>query len=194
MVDMKQKTISLLIAVMTVISNAYADSWEFPAEKTEDEFKFGDVTILRTLDARKDQQHPAFYLSIYREDNLEAKFKGVYFEDIYASDDNQHFIGLSNDGLPGTAFVLFDGRGNLIRIQNHEYPLFDYCEMSVTRSRKWYAESPAAEFKYKTVYGVQYLDSVEFTDCHGERKSIKQYLAEGYKRMALLSSQAADVD
>lgn len=63
--------------------------------------------------------------------------------------DNLLFVGLSNDGLPGTAIVIFDDEDNLNLEIKHDVGNFNYCEESIKRIRIWYdRENPAIEFKY----------------------------------------------
>lgn len=100
---------------------------------------------------RKDWGYPPHTLSIYAGDELLAKYKNVGFEKVYASKDNMFFVGVSNSGIPGTAFVIFDAQGNLLRELKHPFlPHAMYTSRSVTIMRVWYdGEDPEVEFNVR---------------------------------------------
>jgi len=67
-----------------------------------------------------------------------AQYKNVGFEEVFASPDNEYFLGVSNSGIPGTAFVIFNKKGNLIREEKHGFMAMSiYTEMSITLHRTW---------------------------------------------------------
>ena len=66
-------------------------------------------------DARENTRWPLFELMIYKGDELQAKYRNIGFDKIFASEDNRYFLGVSNTGIPGTAFVIFDSDGKLLR-------------------------------------------------------------------------------
>jgi len=143
------KRIALFIVLAIGIpALSYADSWSFEAKVTEKAYEFGDSKIVLKVDATQDQSWPAHTLSIYLGDELMARYKNVGFEQIFASPDNKYFLGVSNSGIPGTAFVIFDREGNLIREEKHNYMAMTiYTEISVTLGRKWYdPKNPGVEF------------------------------------------------
>ena len=80
-----------------------------------------------------------------------AKYKNIYCEEILSSPDRKYFLGVSNCGVPGTAFIIFDYKGNLIREEKHDFfNLPYYCSESVIISRVWYnTKNPNTEFVYK---------------------------------------------
>src|SRR5688572_33508631 len=92
-----------------------ADSWRYPKELIKKEFEFGESKLVLEIDGTKSQAWPPHTLSIYAGDQLLAKYKNVGFDKVYASNDNKFFVGVSNSGIPGTAFVVFDAQGNLLR-------------------------------------------------------------------------------
>jgi len=132
----------ILLLIYFIPALLIADSWSFKAEISESEYKFGNVTIKRVVDATNNQSYPRFSIAIYNNRELKALYAGVSFDVIGASDDNKNFIGISNDGLPGTALIIFNNEGELILHVPHNFsalPL-DYCRETVTRIRQWYDE------------------------------------------------------
>lgn len=149
----------------------YADSWLFEKKSTDRSFEFGDSKIVLTIDARKDQKRPTHILRIFKGGQLMAQYRNVGFEHLFASRDNLSFVGLSNDGLPGTAIVIFDDEGNLNLEIKHDFGNFYYCDKSITRTRVWYNdENPAVEFKYAEVGNR--VNDITLNDCKGQRISL----------------------
>jgi hypothetical protein len=145
---MKSKLLILaVIALATAL--VFADSWGFEAKLDEKTHEYGQSRIVLATDTRENQQYPEYSLSIYLADELMARYRGVAFDQIFASDDHTYFVGLSNHGLTGTAFVIFDRKGNLIREMKHRFmdPKF-YTSRSVTVIREWYNDkNPAVQFQ-----------------------------------------------
>lgn len=140
-----------LLAVMTtaaIVAAVLADSWSFPPTMEKKVHEFGRSRIVLERDATQNQRYPAFSLTVYLDDEMVARYPNVGVEQIFASPDNRYFVGLSNHGLPGTAFVVFDRYGNLIREQKHQFNDFRiYTESSVTLTRKWYDDTnPEVDF------------------------------------------------
>ncbi|HEV2296835.1 MAG TPA: hypothetical protein VGR35_23545 [Tepidisphaeraceae bacterium] len=111
-------------------------------------FEFGESKLVLEIDGTKSQHYPPHTLSVYVGDELLAKYKNVGFDKVYASKDNKFFVGVSNGGIPGTAFVVFDAEGNLLREEKHRFlPRALYTSQSVTVIRVWYdRENPNVEF------------------------------------------------
>ncbi len=156
------------------VSTGICDSWSFPKKADETVYKYGETKIIKTIDGRNNDQYPDYIIDIYNKDKLVAKYRGISFQHIAASKNNDVFIGISNDGLPGTAFVVFDSKGNLrIEAKHYMFPL-QYCDESVTRFRVWYDnENPNLHFIYS--------DSDEFEDivlngCGGKEIKIIEHL------------------
>lgn len=145
---MRQRRLCLFALTLTLATAALADDWSFPKELVTTTNTFGDTRIVLEIDGTKDQTYPPHAISVFNGDTLLAKLPNTGFGAVYASPDNQFFVGLSNDGIPGTAFVVFDARGNLIREQKHAFmPVLIYSSMSVTRVREWFdAVKPEVEF------------------------------------------------
>ena len=118
-----------------------ADSWRYAAKLITTEQKFGDTRIVLEIDGRKHQGFPPHTMSIFDKDRLVAKYPNVGFDKIHASEDKQFFLAVSNGGIPGTAFIIFDREGNLIREMKHRFmPDAIYISRSVTLIRAWYDE------------------------------------------------------
>ena len=117
---------------------ASADTWQFEPVVVTEEYVFDDVRIMRAVDGTEDQQYPEWTVAIFVDDELRAFYGGVSFEHIVASPDKRSFIGISNNGLPGTALVVFDRRGALLLERKHDPQVFDYCERTDTLVRRWY--------------------------------------------------------
>jgi hypothetical protein len=136
------------ICVLACAAAVLADSWMFPKKLIKNEHTFGDSKIVLEVDGTKDQGFPPHTLSIFTGDQLLAKYKNVGFEKVYSSMDNRFFVGVSNRGIPGTAFVVFDADGNLLREEKHRFLPYElYTSQSVTLVREWYDEkNPDVEF------------------------------------------------
>jgi len=173
------RTLCCLTFVAFLPQSAFADSWKYdPVEKSNVE-TYGDIKIIRTTDARKDRQYPDFLLSIYFKDELLAKYKGVAFQKLFASPDNSRFVGLSNHGLPGTAVVVFDDKGNLLLEAKHGLAAFDYCDESVTLVRRWYDEDkPDVQFVPDEKYGG--YKNITVRDCKGKTEDLLKLILRAY--------------
>jgi len=168
----------LAIALASAVSSA--DSWRYPATISSKTDTYGDVSVRRIIDARKDQQYPDFAVEVSRGKELLARFRGVYFEQLFPAPDGSFFVALSNNGLPGTAVLIFDREGNLRLEAKHDVAFFDYCGYSVTRQRLWFdADTPAVKFvKHKDVDSYQ----VRLRNCHGKEVDLLATVQEAYKR------------
>lgn len=174
--------LALLSAIVLYSAFASADSWRYPATITSKPETFGDVTIRRIVDARKDQQSPAFAVEVSRGKELLARFPGVYFEQLFPAPDGSFFVALSNDGLPGTAVLVFDREGNLRLEAKHDVAFFDYCGYSVTRQRLWFdAENPGVKFVKHEDFDAY---RVRLRNCHGKEVDLLTTVQEAYKKSA----------
>jgi hypothetical protein len=137
------------ISIVLVATFASADSWFFAPKVTTKTHNFGDIKIVLERDATQNQRYPDHILRIYSQQVLLAMYRNVAFQTIYASKDKNFFVGLSNDGIPGTAFVIFDCHGNLIREVKHRYLNSSiYTVMTISRGRVWYdLKDPSVQFE-----------------------------------------------
>jgi len=138
-----------ILVLMLISSISVADSWRYEDEISESQYIFGDVTIKKIVDGTKNQTYPKFTVEVYDKKELKGLYAGVSFQDIEVSPDGRIFVAISNDGLPGSAILIFNNDGELIILVPHSFdaiPL-NYCSKSATRVRLWYDEdSPDINF------------------------------------------------
>jgi hypothetical protein len=158
---------------------AIADSWKFdPVEKSRTE-TYGNIRIVQTVDGRENVRYPDFILSIHSGDQLLARYKGVRYQQLFAAPDHSLFVGLSNNGLPGTAVVVFDNRGNLLLEVKHGAAAFDYCDKSMTLVRRWYDdEKPDVQFIPDKEYGG--YKAITVRDCKGKTEDLQQLVLRAW--------------
>lgn len=154
---------------------ALADSWgPMKAELIEDKFTFGDTTIVRGVDGRKNQDFPRYYIQVLRDQKLLASYSNLTFGDLAASSENRVFVGVSNRGRPDIALIVFDDKGKLRHKLKHLSGNFNYCAQSVTLVREWYNhEDPDIEFTYSDNGEVK---NISFNACNNTRISLDQIL------------------
>lgn len=171
--------------LFSLVAGAHADTWSYPPELATRSFEHGDVRVVLTTDARKNQQVPDFLLEIYSHGVRVAQIPGVSFEHLFASSDNYLFIGLSNRGLPGTAAVVFNAQGRLALLANHGLAEFDYCSRSVTLQRVWFDEdNPNVSFRL----GEQEKEPGIFVrSCSGKTIELLRTVQEAFARAARVS-------
>lgn len=161
-------------------TSAMADSWSFEKKSTDKVYEFGKTKIILTTDAIKNQHYPDYIVKILENNKLMAQYRNIAFQHIFASKDNGLFVGLSNDGLPGTAIVVFDNKGNLRLEIKHKFGSFDYCSMSVSRRRVWYKdENQDFNFKYDS---SEKLKDITLINCKGDRVSLYDVIDKAYNK------------
>jgi hypothetical protein len=166
-----------LILLWVSVPEALADSWSF--KSSEQEFKFSQgFRVVAATDARKSTQLPEFHVKIYEGKHLLAHFPGMNFEHLVASPDEKLFVGLSNDGIPGTAAVIFTRDGRLRFLAVHGLAEFDYCEKSITLVRRWYdGENPNVRFD-----GPKETGGITVRDCKGQQIPLLEVASRAYNR------------
>jgi hypothetical protein len=159
----------LFVFLILLPLQAAADSWVFPKGKTVESFSFGDISVDRVVDARKNRRYPDFYINVRKGNKLISSIKGASFSNIYASEKNEYFLALSNDGLPGSAIVVFSANGSVLMHLTHGMLSPDYCQMSVSRARVWYdADHPEVTFEYYDAREGKVLDDAKIKLCNGK--------------------------
>lgn len=145
---MRHAIVSLLI-LCCACGLLLADSWAYPRELQTKTHEFGNSKITVEIDGTGNTGFPPHAMSVFRDGAVVACIPNIAFEQVHASADQRYFVGLSNSGIPGTAFVVFDADRNLIREVNHPFmPKGIHTTMSVTVSRVWFdAREPAVEFE-----------------------------------------------
>jgi len=169
---------SLLLSILN--AGALADSWSFRKEKTETVHQFGKTKILRIVDATNDQQYPSFTVDIYTDDQLVGRYGNVSFDQIFSSKDNSLFVGLSNNGLPGTAILIFDSSGNLKLEIKHGLGHFRYCEESASLVRTWFS-AEHADFAFEYAEGNEIKD-MTLRLCDGKLASLNSVIENAYNK------------
>ncbi len=181
---MKPRAALGLLACLALCVGApvLADSWRYDATLERKETRFGDMRIVEIVDARKNPVYPDFSVEFWRGKTLLARYPGMGFDQMLASPDQQLFVGLSNDGIPGTAAAVFGPRGELRLVAMHDVAVFDYCEASVTRVRNWYDEkNTGLEFGTDADHGGI---AITMRDCHGRRANLVSLVMDAYRRAA----------
>lgn len=175
------KTIILTIFILfTFPVGVLADSWSYEKKEIIRKYNFGTISITHTIDARLDQQYPDYILKIENNKELLAQYRNVSFDNIYASKDNNTFVALSNDGLPGTAILVFNGKGDLKLEIKHYFGNFEYCSKSVTRVREWYSKENA---QFKFVYDEKNkITDMRLYTCKGENVSLYKVIENAYNK------------
>jgi len=127
---------------------------------------FGDTTIVKKVNPSEDEVS----ISIYCKEKLKAKLEGVWFERIFPSPKFDYFLGVTNTGIPGTAFILFSKYGMLLREVKHDFLDFiPYCGQSLVCDRTWYNDkNPGVEF----VFDEGGLSKVFINGCDGKRYNL----------------------
>jgi hypothetical protein len=147
---------------------ARADSWFSPVEVKETTNVFGKTTVVLRYDGVKRRNFPEYTLKVYQEAQLLDEHQGVGFSEVFADSENRYFLGVSNLGLVGTAWVVFDHNGKILNQQKHgdiQTPL-KYCRMTITIMRQWYDEKqPEPQFKVEDGK----LKEVSVRNCEGKR-------------------------
>jgi len=180
----------LVMAAVLVFAPSFAraDSWNFPATVESDVEVHGDVSVRRTLDARKNQKYPDYRIEVLRGGELLARIPGVYFERLFTAPDDSLFVGLSNDGLPGTAVIIFDKEGRLFAHVKHGAAEFDYCNRSVTLRREWFDfDNPDVRFD-KDQWGTY---GITLRNCRGEKINLVEAIREAHDRASKLYNASA---
>ena len=165
-----KKTVLLCFLSCCLFALSYGDTWVFEPKVTEKSYAFGKSRIVLKIDATKNQSWPEHTLLIYFLSELMAKYKNIGFQQVFASPENRYFVGLSNTGIPGTAFVIFDQRGNLIREEKHRFMNNSiYSKQSVTVLQEWYhEEDPQVEF----LLSGKHLDKIIVNSSSGKRYNL----------------------
>lgn len=135
------------------------------------EYKFDNIKIVQTIELDSSQlpYGRKFILDFYIDNKLEAKYLNINVQAIFRSPDKNYFVGLSNDGMPGTAYVVFDKRGNLLREIKHECLDFvDYCTYSITINRTWVNLKKPDLKVLKGSLGV----IIQVTGCNGRKYNL----------------------
>jgi hypothetical protein len=166
--------VCVLVLIATSVS---ADSWRWRESTTIYKFKDGLRFEYRVRPFDRGYQ-ARVDVTIKNGAVLLGHYTGIGFEDLIASPDERIFVGLSNSGLPGTAVVVFDPRGDMLLHADHGTARFDYCDESITIMRVWHG-SAKSDVWFDEAAGVA---GVSLIDCHGKRVNLLQTVSEAYTR------------
>lgn len=174
--------ILVLSAMLAITSIAIADSWDYKPVKEDVVYEFGSVRVVLTTDATKDRKWPEFTIRVMRNGTMQAQYRGLAFERLYASPDRSVFVGLSNRGIPGTAIMVFGPSGDLRLLVNHGLAEFEYCSKSVTLARRWFDdEKPDIKFDDKE----SKPSGISLRDCRGNRVDLLAIAQKAYNNALL---------
>ena len=174
---------AMILAVIGFYGAVSADSWMYAKGVEEKVFTFGSTEIVRITDATDSQEFPRFLIRVLDGGEEVGVIPDASFEQIFASKDEELFLGVSNRGIPGTALILFDRSAEVISRLDHERSLFDYCDFSITVMRMWYSEKrPKVRFGTREVGGRIEVDSISITDCHGKRIDLDALIGDDLRR------------
>lgn len=165
---------ALLFLAATVPS--IADSWSVPRELIETVFPFGELEVTRSIDGRGDDNRGKYWVDVTRGDELIARLAGIGFEESAVSPDGRFFAGISNSGLPHTAYFVIDRDGRLVAFRRHSFDEFHYCDFSMTVSRKWSdSESPAINFVTAGGGHERITTQIVVAGCDGREVALLKY-------------------
>lgn len=171
-----------LSAVLAIASSAIADSWDYKPIKEDQVHEFGPIKIVLTTDATIDRKWPEFTMRVLRNGVMQAQYRGLAFERLYAAPDRSVFVGLSNSGIPGTAIVVFGPSGDLRLLVHHGIAEFDYCRKSVTLERRWFDEE-RVEIKFDDKESKP--SGISLRDCRGNRVDLGAVALKAYGKALL---------
>jgi len=160
---------------------AMAESWNYENKSSDEIKQFGETQLTLTTDATNNQTFPEFTLKIQNNDILQAQYRNIAYDNVFASADNSVFVGLSNDGLPGTAIIVFDKRGNLRLELKHRFTNFPYCDFSGFRKRVWY-DNKNPDFKFEFDPSGKNLQDMFVNDCNGKAISLFTLIDQTYRK------------
>jgi hypothetical protein len=122
-------------------------------------------------DSTQNTAFPKYRLIIYKDGKMVSEHDGAGFEELFSSEDNKYFLGVSNSGLIRDAYIVFDNDGKILKREQQEEGggKIKYCNTSITVVRHWY-DSKKPEVKFNTIFGK--LWSVLINGCDGKRISL----------------------
>jgi hypothetical protein len=168
---------------------AIADSWSYPAERTEKVHTFGETRIVLITDATQNHKYPDFIFQVFKNDQLQSQVHNVSFEQVFSNPGANLFVGLSNDGRPGTAVVVFNDRGAIGLLASHGIAEFDYCEKSISVQRVWYdAENPQVTFLAETK--IPGAAGITLRDCRGRTVDLADVVLKAYNTSSTIIMRA----
>jgi len=156
----------VIVALLSIAFPAMSDTLSNKRTKNVQVFRFGSTLIRQTYDSRHNPGSPEMNLQVYVKGQLKLLLNDALFEQFFPSPDGEVIVGLSNSGWPGSAAIVFDTRGRILLLSDHQSANFDYCFMTSTFGREWYdARDPQVRFPDGP--GVLGLDGITVRSCKG---------------------------
>ncbi|NIB45234.1 hypothetical protein HBA55_37025 [Pseudomaricurvus alkylphenolicus] len=141
----------ILIILFPFLSyGAFADTWYFPKAIESEDFHFGDLTIVKTVDTTENQHYPLYSVKVLRKGIELANYRNLTFDVIKPFAEGSMIFAGSNSGLSRFAYFVLDKDGGLLQTKNHSNEI-DYCDRSVTVTRRWLPK----EIEIREEYGSE---------------------------------------
>ena len=178
--------LTLLLFALLFSLPSQAITWHKQQTPTGEEtqvskLEFGDMRITQEIKiSGRPAIPPEYVLSIHKGEKLLARLPHVGIQFLTASNGHKLFVGVSNITYPGTAIIIFDDRGRLLREIKHMSVALDYCEANPDLHKGvWYdPKSSEVEFEY-AADGESVVD-VFINDCRGNRVSLPDIILKAY--------------
>lgn len=159
-----------LVAITGLLSSttAFADMPSTKRIKTEQTSSFGAIKIIQSFNSMREPMSPEFKVRVFKNDKLLLQLNDAYYENFFAAPNQLLFIGLSNSGWPGTAVIVFDDRGRILLLADHDASKFAYCKETSTMLKQWYDDdNPEVQFQIPDASkGI--APSIMIRDCNGK--------------------------
>jgi hypothetical protein len=145
---MKRVLVAIAVALCCLLVRADSPG-PFPATLVERVFDFGRSKVVVEVDGREQKGLPSYTLRIFLDGKAVASCPDTGCQRVFASDDGQYFVGLSNSGVPWTAFIIFDAQGRIIRKVDHgALPARMYTHRTSRFVREWFdRDRPSVLFR-----------------------------------------------
>jgi hypothetical protein len=176
----------LTIILLLISTPSMAINWHKPTNVIETKtassyLEFGDVKV--TMDVTYSTSpliKPEYVLSMLKGEDLLAKIPGVGIQVAQGSIDNSVIVGLSNSSVPGTAFIILNKKGELLREVKHISVAFDYCfENREMKKAIWFdPKKPNIQFEYAR--DGETVTDVTIQNCKGEQVSLPEVVLKAY--------------
>ena len=156
------------ILLLFISSVSFADDIDFPKERTETVKELGNLKIHEIYDGTK-EKWPYHFLIVKKNDEVILNLREAKYEKYFASKDNRYFVGLSNIGIPASAFIIFDSNGKILKQVAHDFSNLPYIAPSITIGRGWFdSTKPEVKFEFKN----QRLISIKVKTLEGKMLEI----------------------
>ena len=143
--------------------------------------EFGDIkATLNVTYSTSPLIKPEYVLSLHKGDELLAKLPGVGVQVLTASKDHSMLVGLSNSTSPGTAFIILDNRGNLLREVKHMSVALDYCIKDDSSYKAVWFDPKRPNIQFEYAADDKTIIDVLIRDCRGKQVSLPDVILRAY--------------